>query len=405
MKRIRFPALILALLLAVALWVSPRSQAATYNGETVYYTVINDALIDLTYASMPISRNGIIYVPYTVFPDNFEIRATYSSEEQILFLSNGDEMLKFDVRSQKTYDNHLKELRQPALIAKGQVFVPAQFTANYLGLGYVYLADSNIVRMGDYRVSYPDAFLASYLEDEMTAALANLISTGGTTAPPPASSTTASTVHTPRNLYFSFLSASPENTQALMTILDRWDIRAAFFMDGNCIESAPLCPVQLRVNGQIPGIYTDVLALPQEPQPVQTAAQQTTDADISLDSPVDTLQVLAAVEAVNDRYYALLREKSRLLLLDNADSPELRSLGRSAGFLSLSPTLRIAAQSDAQTLITDILAQLEAVQGDVLLLLPDDPVTVQAFPQLIAALQQLEFTLSDMDALGAGFAE
>jgi len=120
---------------------------------------------------------------------------------------------------------------------------------------------------------------------------------------------------------------------------------------------------------------------------------------------VDTLQVLAAVEAVNDRYYALLREKSRLLLLDNADSPELRSLGRSAGFLSLSPTLRIAAQSDAQTLITDILAQLEAVQGDVLLLLPDDPVTVQAFPQLIAALQQLEFTLSDMDALGAGFAE
>jgi len=402
LKRLRFPTALLTFLFAAVLVFSPRSQAVTYNGEPVYYTVINDSLIELTYATMPIYRNGIIYIPYTVLSDNFEIRSTYSSSDQVLFLSNGDTMIKFDIRRQKTFDSNQKELRQPALTAKGQIFVPAQFTANYLGLGYIYLADANIVRLGDHRVSYPDAFLASYLQEEMNAALANLLNgVTGSSLPSSSATTTTAPVLPPRNLYLSFVSAAPENTQTLLELLNRYHITAAFFMDGARIEADPLSVAQLRVNGQVLGIYTDAAALPEDPD----TSQSREDSDISIDSSVDPDQVLSTLESINSRYYTLLREKSRLLLLDGADAPELRGVGKSAGFLSCSPTHRFTMPEDAQSFIDTAAVTLSQSQGDVFLLLSDDAVTMQALPQLVGMLRQMDFVLSEMDAFGSGIAE
>jgi len=403
LKKIRFPVLMLAVLFAAVLFFSPRTQAATYNGETVYYTVLNDTLMPLTYPTMPVYRNGTIYVPYTLLSANFDIRAIYSSADQVLFLAGNDQILKFDVRHGITYDSSQKEIDQPAYIVKGQVFVPAQFTAKYLGLGYIFLADSNIVRVGDHRASYPDAFLASYLKDEMAAALDNLMETGGTTAP---ATTTTTTVQVPHYASFAFLSPTPDETPALLSTLDRAGVQAAIFLDRERIAADPLSVVSMNVAGQILGVYANPDALPEPEESTAAKDEKAPDApDISVESPVNTEELIQSINGVNERLYALLREKSRLLLLDGDDYPELRGLGQASGFVSCSPTHRFTGAESSEALVNAVFVALEECEEDVLLLLDGSAVTSEALPELIATLRSLGFQIRSMDSVASALAE
>ena len=58
MKKWRTPVLLCAVALLCAFLLPFRTRAATWNGETVYYTVVNDTMLDLSYSSMPASVNG-----------------------------------------------------------------------------------------------------------------------------------------------------------------------------------------------------------------------------------------------------------------------------------------------------------------------------------------------------------
>ncbi|MEI4896808.1 hypothetical protein Q8G71_36575, partial [Klebsiella pneumoniae] len=77
----------------------------------------------------------------------FDIRSSYSAQDKVLFLSNSQKIIKFDMNRQKAYNRYENEINQTAILAKGQVFVPAEFTATYLELSCSLLADADIVRI------------------------------------------------------------------------------------------------------------------------------------------------------------------------------------------------------------------------------------------------------------------
>ena len=86
MKRLRFVSFVCVIVLVCVLAAGLPANAATYRGDTVYYTVVNDAMLELTYASMPIMRDGKIYVPYSLFVTYFDVKSSYSAADQVLFL-------------------------------------------------------------------------------------------------------------------------------------------------------------------------------------------------------------------------------------------------------------------------------------------------------------------------------
>ena len=68
---------VMALVVLVSVFaLNLHTLAATWNGETVYYTVINDEMLELSYNSMPASRSGTVYVPYSLFVDYFDVKSS-----------------------------------------------------------------------------------------------------------------------------------------------------------------------------------------------------------------------------------------------------------------------------------------------------------------------------------------
>ena len=102
------------------------------NGDPIFFTVTNDVLQELKYATIPIIRDGEYYIPYTLLTNNFNIRSSYSAKEKILYLSNMRRNVKFDINAGCAYDENGK-IEEKAILTKGQVFVPLQFVSEYLG--------------------------------------------------------------------------------------------------------------------------------------------------------------------------------------------------------------------------------------------------------------------------------
>ncbi|MDY5016868.1 MAG: stalk domain-containing protein [Eubacteriales bacterium] len=337
MKRLRFVSFVCVIVLVCVLAAGLPANAATYRGDTVYYTVVNDAMLELTYASMPIMRDGKIYVPYSLFVTYFDVKSSYSAADQVLFLSNASKLVKFDLARGTAYDRNQNEIRQAAILSKGQVFVPAEFTANYFGLSYYLLSDASIVRISDSRATYPDAFLAGQFSSRMESMLAALAAsdTASTTEDSgPATSTVSTGTALPedttlsRPMSFIELSFAVNDTAVLTDILD-WlgehGVTARFYV-GSGTGAGELAAIY--VGGHSFGIL----------------ASGSGDASVQ-------------AEAVNDRLFRVLRQKTRFLhvrdgaavsdaqeydvpafaWIDSHDAPpfttELLSSGQSAAFL------------------------------------------------------------------------
>ena len=282
--------------------------AATWNNETVYYTVVNDTMLDLSYSSMPASVNGVIYVPYSLFVSYFDIKSVYSADDRVLFLSNASKMVKFDMNRGIAYDRNQNEIRQSAAVVRGQVFVPAEFTANYFGLTYYLHPDANIVRIGDSGATYPDVFLAGMFSSQMDAMLSALhagttttttttTTTEATSAsdpamptePAPATEPTRPTVMTtttlpPSAVELCFTADEIHAVQDVLNWLDKYDLQACFFTDGRDADVA----AAIVAAGHTLGI-----CLP----------DGTADADLG-----------GTADTINDRLYRSIRLKTRLLL-------------------------------------------------------------------------------------------
>lgn len=136
MKKRVFAALC-ACLLAVSCVLSIFGSARASRTD-VYFTVVNDKVLELRSDTMPFFSGGELYVPYTVFdPNSTEISlgvfATYVNNTVMLY-SRSTNALVFDLSADTAMSTGGRTFSKTAIRRNSVVFLPVDLVCNYFGL-------------------------------------------------------------------------------------------------------------------------------------------------------------------------------------------------------------------------------------------------------------------------------
>ena len=154
--------------------------------DDIFFTAVNNTLLDLTAETMPVNYNSMIYVPSSVFNSRaLDTYSYYSRNTQMALIADGVHTLYFDMSAGNSYDEEDNAYRYAAIYYNDTAYVPAFFVADFFGLGYSYIRREgrHIVRLTNGSVLTDEAFFnaASSLMDTR---LNQYLSAQETPAPP-----------------------------------------------------------------------------------------------------------------------------------------------------------------------------------------------------------------------------
>lgn len=128
----------LALVFACALGLF--GSAFAVSGKTIYFTAVNDTILELTDETMPFLANGEVYVPYDVFNPNttgikLGVYASYGDNVVVLYgQTNG--ALVFDLAKDTATSSTGKKVSKRAIRHNSTIFVPVNSVVSYFGLDW-----------------------------------------------------------------------------------------------------------------------------------------------------------------------------------------------------------------------------------------------------------------------------
>ena len=144
MKRLKSFAVLCAMLFLLLASISVTAE------EIIYFTAINNTILNLEQKTMPIKYSSMIYVPFKVFNSSeLGVYSIYSQSKQVVLLSDGAKSLYFDMLSGNSYDETGTEYRYSALYQNDTVYIPAYFTADFFDVkcSYIRSDSGHIVRL------------------------------------------------------------------------------------------------------------------------------------------------------------------------------------------------------------------------------------------------------------------
>ncbi len=165
----------------------------------VYFTAVNNTLLELNDKTMPVKLKGVFYVPNTVFNSSeLGTYCVYSRSKQLVMLSDLEHILYFDMSEGTCYDEDGESYPYVAIYQNDTAYLPALFTAFYYGIEYSYINSdyAPIIRLTKGEVLSDSAFLrgaAAIMETR----LAQYEAAKVTPAPTPTPENTPSTEVTP----------------------------------------------------------------------------------------------------------------------------------------------------------------------------------------------------------------
>lgn len=145
MKKKWIAALCALTLAACVLGLFGSALAATRR--TIYFTAVNDTILELRDETMPFLANGELYVPYEVFDPNttgikLGIFASYGDNVVVLYdRTNG--ALVFDLTQDTATSSVGDKYTKRAIRHNSTIFVPVDVVVNYFGLDWGILVDRN----------------------------------------------------------------------------------------------------------------------------------------------------------------------------------------------------------------------------------------------------------------------
>ena len=128
----------------------------------VYFTAINNTLLELNDKTMPVKLKGVFYVPNTVFNSSeLGTYCVYSRSKQLVMLSDLEHILYFDMSEGTCYDDDGESYPYVAIYQNDTAYLPALFTAFYYGIEYSYINSdyAPIIRLTKGEVLSDSAFL------------------------------------------------------------------------------------------------------------------------------------------------------------------------------------------------------------------------------------------------------
>lgn len=272
-------------------------------GNDIICTVINDRILDISDNTIPIRKNGQIYVPYTIFTSELGIKSSRNLSKETLVLYNIDYNLTYELISGNTYDEKLNNYSYSAIYHNGTIYLPITQVSNKFNLYTSMISyKTPVLRIAKTtpRLSDNDFMaIASSLVDSITN---NYISSGDIVISPniPEPDILGSTDDIkPKKVYLTFSGILSNNTQNLLKQLNKTNITATFFIYPDDILKNEDLIREIFARGHKIGIYLD-----------------------------NEINALNNIKIANDNFDNILGTKTRLVRLKtNNASKELETKG------------------------------------------------------------------------------
>jgi len=126
-----------AALLLTLLVLMPLIPASVSADETIYYTAVNETVLELSDASMPFWSGGYLYVPSSIFSGK-ELGVYYSrnAAKRTVVLYNRNSSLIFNMDTKTLTDGSGNEYYPGPIEKNGVSFIPISIVAQFFGLTY-----------------------------------------------------------------------------------------------------------------------------------------------------------------------------------------------------------------------------------------------------------------------------
>ena len=283
--------LLLSVLMLMAV-LPPLSGAAP----TVYFTSVNDTILNLNDETMPFWQGGTLYVPHTALddgrmPKELGIYCSYNREKQVVTLIQSRRVMIADVAAGTIYDRNETYYAGKAIVRGDIAFLPIDSVAKYFDLQYSYTKVTNgyLVRIRDGSAVLSD----SKFIDAASAPMAQRYSqyekahqNGGGTDGTGGSGSDGAAL---RTAYLAFLVSETAASEALLTALGSG--ASTFVFDASALALTDDLLRHIVGSGSTIALRIDASA----------GAEKTLD----------------AIVRANDVLWAACNSKTRLVLLDN----------------------------------------------------------------------------------------
>lgn len=269
MKKRRWAALVVSLLLAVQLAAFPRAQAANY----VCFVAAGENVLPLSDATMPFWNGGYLYVASSIFTgttrETLNISSARSDKNKTLVLYNNSQAkyLAFEMEKNYAYDVDGNTYYPGAVYRNGQTFVPVSLVAQFFGLQYsVNKVDSTVNGQrlqGDLAwIRKPGNVLSDKIfMDAASYSIASryeayLKEKNQQTSPPESTPQEPAGVDMEGKRIYLCMTAG-DSTASLLDTLDRYGVQAAFFCTPEFMEQQGELLRRMTASGQSIGILAD----------------------------------------------------------------------------------------------------------------------------------------------------
>lgn len=141
----KWGAALCALVLAAACVLGLFSPALAAARKTIYFTAVNDTILELRDETMPFLANGELYVPYEIFDPNttgikLGLFASYSDNVVVLY-SRANGALVFDLAQDTATSSKGDKPTKRAIRHNSTIFVPVDVVVSYFDLDWAILVD------------------------------------------------------------------------------------------------------------------------------------------------------------------------------------------------------------------------------------------------------------------------
>lgn len=274
MKKRRWAALTLSLLLVFQLAASPRAQAANY----VFFVAAGDSVLPLSDATMPFWQEGYLYIASSIFTgttrETLNIGCIRSDKDKLVMLYSGNpaKYLWFKWEKSYAYDADKNTYTPGAVYRNGEVYVPAATVAQFFGLQYSVNKVNSVVNGEPLQGSLAwlrrsgNTLTDKYFMDAASAVIASryeaYLKEKGKDKDKGQQSTVSPVTPVPggvdidaKRIYLCMTAG--EDTASLLDTLDRYRAQAAFFCTPEFMEQQGDLLRRMTATGQSIGILVD----------------------------------------------------------------------------------------------------------------------------------------------------
>lgn len=304
-----------AFLLAVLL-LCQLAAPATAAAETVYYTAVNENVLELSDATMPFWSGGYLYVPSTIFRKLSLGLAPNSIKGNIIAYDMKDrtQYLLFDFNTGTVADGQGNGYYPGALRRNGAIFLPVSVMAKAFDFTYSNMQVNHgyLVWVTDGSIGLSDARFAEAATSQLNQRYTDYQKARTPAADVPATPTEGPGNVTGKSVYLCMEATSVAATEELLDNLSRSGSQAAFFFPPELLEGSDDLLRRMAATGQAVGILADA---------------KRTD-----------LSVMQQLALGNSLLYGATMGKTRLVRVENGTEKITGELA-AAGYRCLVPTL------------------------------------------------------------------